>query len=571
VAVATSASIAGHDLAGRPARLGACCGYGGRCRGTIAHKVYARRVHGLHGVVWVAVFAGLSGCAAKRVAQPDPGALGRADAALLQGCYDCLLEAREGYRKLAVADRVFEADLLIALRERELALPASDAIVEATRLASTLPADFEAARYLARVDDVPAWEIGIPPIEAFTFFRVHSDRLQLDAERAWLQRGRLRKPVRDYLRIALDCAYLTGDGALPANDVAPDPRTDPPLLAYRRERCALGTIAAWAALRARVPRFVEASLFTARIEIEIAAREGPGQARAHLDEAAVRFPRSSAVAYLTAQAHAIFGEHAEALRWYERTLTLQPRHSRAMLGRAVSLYHLDRPEDAIVEATRVISQGQPGNWQAFTEAFYWRALAHHRLARLTEARADITTARAESATGDVLGLAGIIEYDQGDLDPAQADLEAAIELSAQDCTSRWYLSRVQHARKHWLASGRAFEAAMTCYRDRARETTDRVAALQTRGDLDVAYRQRQAASLEASIAADTRQQHVAALAAAGDDAIGEDTEAANRLIEIASQDAGLAAQVAKLRLWMAQAKPARAGAHPEPAGSPRLR
>src|SRR5262245_35554893 len=113
-----------------------------------------------HAVVWCVVVAstvvalGL-GCAAPRV---NTSALATADADLLAGCYDCLLAARTGYRRFAELDRtrgalrLFEVDLLIALRERELGLPLSDALTEARRLAAELPRAVEAEHYLALVD-----------------------------------------------------------------------------------------------------------------------------------------------------------------------------------------------------------------------------------------------------------------------------------------------------------------------------------------------------------------------------------------------------------------------------------
>src|SRR5262245_31502137 len=70
-----------------------------------------------------------------------------ADARLLQGCYDCLLEARDAYQRAAsgkarslVLLRLFESELLIALREKELTLDPSAALARARALARELPA-----------------------------------------------------------------------------------------------------------------------------------------------------------------------------------------------------------------------------------------------------------------------------------------------------------------------------------------------------------------------------------------------------------------------------------------------
>ncbi|MGH9199556.1 MAG: hypothetical protein ACRD1T_27975, partial [Acidimicrobiia bacterium] len=70
---------------------------------------------------------------------------------MLEGCYDCLLEARAIYERLAVGrarplilERLFEATALVALRERELALDADPALARAKELATALPQALEA-------------------------------------------------------------------------------------------------------------------------------------------------------------------------------------------------------------------------------------------------------------------------------------------------------------------------------------------------------------------------------------------------------------------------------------------
>jgi hypothetical protein len=91
---------------------------------------------------------------------------------------------------------------------------------------------------------------------------------------------------------------------------------------------------------------------------------------------------------------------------------------------------------------------------------------------------------------------------------------------------------------------------MTCYRQRARTTADQLRSLQARSDLEPTYRDRAAASLEAAVAADTRQQYLAALAAAGTAAAGHDFAGARSLLDLAAEDPALADRVAKLRSWL---------------------
>jgi hypothetical protein len=116
-------------------------------------------------------------CAPARppVTAPDTS-LEDADARDRAGCYNCLIDARERYRSLAkgrswptVARRLFEVELLIAMRERELGLDPAAALTAATELARGLPATIPADRYLAAVGSLPHDRHGWPRSELATF------------------------------------------------------------------------------------------------------------------------------------------------------------------------------------------------------------------------------------------------------------------------------------------------------------------------------------------------------------------------------------------------------------------
>src|SRR6185436_10086269 len=124
-----------------------------------------------------------------------------ADDAVLRGCYDCLRDARQHYTRLATgSDRpratqgLFESNLLIALREKELGLPPTEALAEARRIAALLPPDLDDALPSDALDTA--------------FYKLQLRTAQTpDAapRREWLSRGRIGKTTRDYLQIALDC------------------------------------------------------------------------------------------------------------------------------------------------------------------------------------------------------------------------------------------------------------------------------------------------------------------------------------------------------------------------------
>ncbi len=93
----------------------------------------------------------LTACASVPVAPPpvlSEAELAAADARLAQGCYDCLIDARDRYARLAdgpfrasLLPWLFEAELLITARERELDLPAAASLDRARLLAIELPVE----------------------------------------------------------------------------------------------------------------------------------------------------------------------------------------------------------------------------------------------------------------------------------------------------------------------------------------------------------------------------------------------------------------------------------------------
>jgi tetratricopeptide (TPR) repeat protein len=413
--------------------------------------------------VWVAAacLAGL-GCAAKKpVTRPlDLSGLDQADAAVLQGCYDCLLDARAIYRRIGagagrpvVLTRLFETSLLLTLRHKELALDPSEPFGEAQALANELPPEIEADRYLALVDAVPGDDVGSPhrTIEAFRRARAEAGFVQkVNDELTWLKTGALREPVRDYLDLAVDCAYPTRASApgQPPRPTRPDvrqpPAGAPPLVAYRTAICLVLNQPVLYRLRDAEPRFVEASLFLARFDVAVAEQMGPGRAVERLEEARARFPASPSATYLSGSINQAIGDCDAALAFYDETIALAPVHENALLGRTICLTFLKRPADAIQTATRMIDLETDN----ISDAYYWRAWNRHAGQELDLARADIERAKRGSATFQIYTLAGVIEYDQNDLDPSQRDLQRARVMVSGDtnCEAIWYLALVQTKR-----------------------------------------------------------------------------------------------------------------------------
>ena len=504
-------------------------------------------------------------CASAPIKKADQQELTRADAAVLEGCYDCLVEARTIYARLAVGRarplivvRLFETELLLALRERELAMDADAALTRARALVSDLPPGLDGARVLSMVAAMPADGYGSPRRELAEFRRAQSEfTKELPQHAAWLDTtAAMSAPVRQYLALSLDCAYRTGartsagrQGTITASFGAapqPVPPDAPPLLKYRQAICQTSDLKVLAGVLAAVPRFVEINYPLGRNAVAMVQQRGDTvRTRALVQAAFARFPQSPSVTYLNGAFNQMIGDCKAGLDFYERTLALRSLHEDALLGRTMCLTFLKRTDEAIAAATHMITLKTDN----VVEAYYWRSWNHHFRQELTPARRDIESAKALRSNPRIHTLAGVIEHDQDDLDPAELDLRVARGMSGGDrnCTAAWYLGLVLMKREKWLPSAESFEHAMTCYDKNVQESLEGMEKIRSNPDLDEEFRKSQIAGFEAALLEDRRQYHAAAFNAANHFARGGAVDRARPLIEVAARDPALAQRVADLR------------------------
>lgn len=512
---------------------------------------------GVMRAICVAVVAlTIAGCASTPRKPSAAQARATAESRLLEGCYDCLLEARQIYERLAVGRArrslvvpMFEVELLITLREKELAMDFSESFSRARTLARELPPTIDGARYLAAVDAVPPDVTGWPRAEELAFRRERQAYVaRIDAEMAWLAMGPLRAAVREYLAISIDCKNIHRKRApeQPPRETSRDvPPEAPPLLAYRLATCDDIKPAVLEQVRARVPEFVEASYFRARLEVANTQQTGGAAARPLLAETYGRFPKAAAVTYLNANYQQLRGDCREALRFYDETLALKPLHENALLGRTMCLTFLMRHDEAIAAATRMI------DLRTFNvdEAHYWRAWVRHYRKELEHARADIEAAKALASTGPILRLAGIIEHDQDDLTAAEKDLAGAKGAygGRKDCVARWYLGLVGMKKSAWRDAAVHFEDAMGCYDRVAIETEAGLKAMEEKTEIDPEFKAQQIEGFKAAIREDRSQYYASAFNAANHYARAGDVEKAKPLLAIAARDPALDKVVSDLR------------------------
>ncbi|MGZ8455458.1 MAG: hypothetical protein ACXWZ4_02515 [Gemmatirosa sp.] len=521
----------------------------------------------LHAVALMGAALAL-GCASARPRQQDDArALAAADARVLDGCYDCLLQARAVYARLAegrqaatVVPRLFETDVLLAIREKELALDWRATLERARTLLPRLPATLDGERMLRLVDAVLPDPDGVSLQSMAGHRRRNLPVLgRITDEVAWLAASAYTPAAREYVALALECsngrrpeARRGRLGTLQAPAVP-----DPPLVAYRASFCARVDTAALRRLQDTVPEFAEASYYRAQSATSGAADSGGEEARAHFETAYARFPTAPGITFAYGWLETVVGDCEAAVQRYAETVAREPAHERAWRQFTICLSALHQDSATVEAATRLIALRSAHS----DDGYYWRALSRLRLTALPEARADIDTAKARSRAANVLTLAGVIEHDQGDLPIAERDLRDALATPSgpANCTAASYLARVLTRVARWRESASYFETAMGCYDQKVAQLRARLEELSTTPAASPAIAEVRARRVRRLVADSTehrRSYHTSAYNAASMHARVAAFARAGELLEIASRDPERAEVVAKLRDAMAKVRTA---------------
>ena len=516
--------------------------------------------------VWLAVIVLAAGCASAPIKKADVAALATADAKVREGCYDCLLTARNTYLRVGVGKgrplvigRLFETELLIAIREKALALPTAETIARARALVPELPPGYDADRLFAIVDAILPNGIGTPNSEFVELRRPVAPFVpKINDELVWLATTPLSPVVSQSIGLAIDCAYPQrvmppGQPRRPPGWRPAVPADAPPLVRFEIANCGNPSREQFEKLRDDVPSFVEASVFLMQVGLLTAKDDGGAKVKERFGEVYARFPNSPMVTYLGGNYFQLVGDCREGLRYYDETVELKPGHERALLGRTICLTYLKRQPEAIDAATRMIELKTFN----ISDAYYWRAWNHHFLKDLPPARRDIESAKAIAASGEIFTLAGIIEHDQDDLPIADKDLKSARQASYgnRNCTAAWYLGLVGMKQQRWIDSSTWFETAMGCYEQNVAESEAGLQQMEARTDIDPDFKARQIANFKAALKEDRGQYYAAAFNSANQAARGGDIVKAKTLIEVAAKDPTLADLVKQLRTVLAGKDP----------------
>jgi tetratricopeptide (TPR) repeat protein len=393
---------------------------------------------------------------------PPPVDLTRADALLEAGCYRCLLEAFAVYEDAVGAReappvaraRAFDTALLLALREKELGLPAAPWLEHASALATE-----EERPYLEIATGLP-WT----PAGAAADFEPDVPLTGSTYLDSWVSlAGRADSYLDEYIIVALACT--AGTRAAQTDILARIDTTLAPIQ-YRIGVCGLEHRAHLDAALAAEPRFVEAQFFIGRYEMTAGVSIGGAPARDWLTRAVPPLlsahegiPESPIITIGLGGLMRARTELERALALYDEAIALRPTQADALLGRTITLTYLERGDEAVDTATRMVELGR---WHV-GQAYYWRAWNHYRAGRLDTAAADVASARRLNIDADVMSLSGMVAFDQKRPDDARKDLLEALRMDGTKCVASWYLGLLDVDVEAWTAAVNRFAVAGECY------------------------------------------------------------------------------------------------------------
>jgi len=490
-------------------------------------------------------------CASAPIRKADLALVSTADARVLEGCYSCLTEARDTYQRVAMGKarpllitKLFEVQVLVGLREAELAMNPAEAFKAAEALIPELPATYDSATYLTIARSIPPDYLGTTNAEFSQWARRNPTVARYNALKTGLAVGEGSAPFRAYLSASLECLRVFA--GRPTIEVPRIPDDAPTLVRYRMATCPAVIDTHIATVVAAVPAFVEAELFSARLATLNVTAAYVKRLRTALNAAKERFPRSPSVTYGLGHLSQTNGDCKAAIRHYEDTIVLKPLHEEAAMQRVICLGHIGEFVPSIEGATRIIER----KYHNYADAYYWRAWNHYQRTDLPLARADIDRARAIMVDIKVLILGGMIKYDQGHLDLAESDLRDAVTMDTrnQQCIARWYYGLVAFSRERWPDAADRFATAGTCYRNSANLARRELEAMK-KADVDEDFRASQIVGFQAAIKEDTDQEQASYLNTANCHAMaGDFTKAKEWLAKVPADSvhALMAEQLRKL-------------------------
>ena len=205
------------------------------------------------------------------------------------------------------------------------------------------------------------------------------------------------------------------------------------------------------------PGFYEAYYFLGQIAFKM------GQlitAEKNLLKAYQDFPESSSIMISLASLYFAFEELDKSLEYYEKSIKMAPNYRDALLGKAMCLSYLGRHREAVETCNIILTLGK----YYLGETHYWLAWNQNELGELENAWENIENSKKYLiGYGQVYSLAGIIAFNQKNLDEAENNFFEACKQDASNGDSPYYMGKIKAIREDWLNSGVYFERASSNY------------------------------------------------------------------------------------------------------------
>jgi tetratricopeptide (TPR) repeat protein len=380
---------------------------------------------------------------------PPPPPVVDTDALVRSGCYRCLESAFETAR--ASRESAFQLAALLALRSKELGLPYAPWVERASEL---LPPGDEWPLYLEIVNVVRIDPLSGDREEILDL--TLAQRRPVATVESWresLKTGTASPLFRAYLDLTLACTIGPRQQAI---DTASEEFRGVPLIEYRIGTC--GSRSHLADLRADHPEFTDADLPLGRNALE-SMQPDQEEALRRFRAARAAFQESPVITASIGDVHREREEWSQAVEAYDATLALVPTHRDALMGRTIALSNLARHDEAISTATRLL---ELGNW-FIGGAYFWRAWNEYNLGNIAAARVDVDLARGRGNSPTTIVLAGMIAWREKQLDAAETDFQAALDVDRGQCEAAALQGGVRAVRARWSDAVASYEHAQQCF------------------------------------------------------------------------------------------------------------